>query len=187
MIIYLEGPDGSGKSTLSDVITEELMNRDLLFIQTKDGYCNVDTHPRSKYRNTPQQLIDAFVDMAYKEAIFVLDRGPISDVIYRHFDDYKPVLNEHQVVDLLSLLKDKVKVIFCNNDIAEQKMLERGDDNPIAIEKHKDITNCYRQYMKSIRHEMFDYTKTTAPIFADKIVDSLSEEDSICIVSIINK
>lgn len=180
MIIYLEGPDGSGKSTLSDAITDELITRDMTVIQTKDGQCDIDTHPKSKYRNTPQQLIEAFVDMAYKDAIFVLDRGPISDVIYRHFDDYKPVLNESQVADLLSLLKDKVKVIFCDNDVAEQKMLERGDDNPIAIEKHKDITNCYRNYMKFIRHEVFDYTRTTASIFADKIINNLSEEDLIC-------
>lgn len=180
MIIYLEGPDGSGKSTLSHAITDELITRDMTVIQTKDGQCDIDTHPRSKYRNTPQQLIEAFVDMAYKDAIFVLDRGPISDVIYRHFDDFKPVLNEGQVADLLSLLKDKVKVIFCDNDVAEQKMLERGDDNPIALEKHKDITNCYRNYMKFIKHEIFDYTRTTAPIFADKIIDSLSEEYLIC-------
>ena len=176
MIIYLEGPDGSGKSTLSDAITKELIKRDLPVIQTKDGKCDIDTHPRSQYRNTAPQLIMNFVDMAYKDAIFVLDRGPVSDVVYRQFDEYEPVLNEGQVADLLSLLKDKVKIIFCDNDVAEQKMLERGDDNPIAIEKHKDITNCYRNYMKFIRHEVFDYTRTTAPIFADMIIDSLKEE-----------
>jgi hypothetical protein len=110
------------------------------------------------------------------DTIIVLDRGPISDVIYRHFDDYKPVLNEGQVADLLSLLKDKIKVVFCDNDVAEQKMLERGDENPIAIEKHKDITNWYRNFMTFIKHEVFDYTRTTAPIFADMIIDSLKEE-----------
>ena len=177
MIIYLEGPDGSGKSTLSDALTNELITRDMPVIQTKDGKCDIDTHPRSEYRNDAQTLIETFVNYAYMDTIFVLDRGPISDVIYRHFDDYKPVLNEGQVVDLLSLLKDKVKVIFCDNDVAEQKMLERGDDNPIAIEKHKEITNCYRNFMKSIKHEVFDYTRTTALIFADKIIDSLKEEE----------
>lgn len=177
MIIYLEGPDGSGKSTLSDAITDELITRDMPVMQIKDGNCGVDTHPKSPFRNTPDQLISALAQLAYSDMIYVLDRGPISDVIYRHFDDYKPVLNESQVADLLSLLKDKVKVVFCDNDVAEQKMLERGDDNPIAIEKHKDITNCYRNYMMTcIRHEVFDYTRTTAPIFADKIIDSLKEE-----------
>ena len=176
MIIYLEGPDGSGKSTLSDALTDELITRDMPVMQIKDGKCGVDTHPKSPFRNTPDQLISALAQLAYSDMIYVLDRGPISDVIYRHFDDYKPVLNEGQVVDLLSLLKDNVKVIFCDNDIAEQKMLERGDDNPIAIEKHKEITNCYRNFMKSIKHEVFDYTRTTAPTFADMIIDSLKEE-----------
>ena len=177
MIIYLEGPDGSGKSTLSDAITAELIKRDLLVIQTKDGKCDIDTHPRSAHRNTAPQLITNFVDMAYKDVIFVLDRGPISDVIYRCYDEYEPVISVDKVVDLLSLLKDKVKVIFCNNDIAEQKMLERGDDNPIAINKHKEITNNYRSIMYFIEHEVFDYTRTTAPIFADKIIDSLNKEE----------
>ena len=62
---------------------------------------------------------------------------------------------------------------FCDNDIAEQKMLERGDDNPIAIEKHKEITKCYRNYMTFIKHEVFDYTRITAPVFADKIIDAI--------------
>ena len=70
MIIYLEGPDGSGKSTLSKAITDELITRDMTVIQTKDGKCDIDTHPKSEYRNTPQQLIEAVVDMAYKDAIF---------------------------------------------------------------------------------------------------------------------
>lgn len=177
MIIYLEGPDGTGKSTLSDALTDELITRDIPMMQVKDGNCGVDTHPRSPYRNTPDQLISAFAQLAYGDIVYVLDRGPISDVIYRQFDDHKPVLNEGQITDLLSLLKDKVKVIFCDNDVAEQKMLERGDDNPIAIAKHKEITNSYRNYMKFIEHEVFDYTRTTAPIFADKIIDSLNREE----------
>ena len=51
MIIYLEGPDGSGKSTLSDALTDELITRDMPVIQTKDGKCDIDTHPKSEYRN----------------------------------------------------------------------------------------------------------------------------------------
>lgn len=176
MIIYLEGPDGSGKSTLSDAITDELITRDMPVMQIKDGNCGIDTHPKSQYRNTPDQLISAFAQLAYGDIIYVLDRGPISDVIYRCYDEYEPVISVDKVVNLLSLLKDKVKVIFCDNDIAEQKMLERGDDNPIAIAKHKEITNNYRSIMYFIEHEVFDYTKTTAPIFADQIIDSLKEE-----------
>lgn len=176
MIIYLEGPDGSGKSTLSDAITDELITRDMPVMQIKDGNCGVDTHPKSPFRNTPDQLISAFAQLAYSDMIYVLDRGPISDVIYRCYDEYEPVISVDKVVNLLSLLKNKVKVIFCDNDIAEQKMLERGDDNPIAIAKHKEITNNYRSIMYFIEHEVFDYTRTTAPIFADKIIDSLKEE-----------
>lgn len=176
MIIYLEGPDGSGKSTLSDAITDELITRDMPVMQIKDGKCGIDTHPRSENRNTPDQLISAFAQLAYSDMIYVLDRGPISDVIYRCYDEYEPVISVDKVVNLLSLLKDKVKVVFCDNDIAEQKMLERGDDNPIAIAKHKEITNNYRSIMYFINHEVFDYTRTTAPIFADIIIDSLKEE-----------
>lgn len=176
MIIYLEGPDGSGKSTLSDAITDELITRDMPVMQIKDGNCGIDTHPKSQYRNTPDQLISAFAQLAYGDIIYVLDRGPISDVIYRCYDEYEPVISVDKVVNLLSLLKNKVKVIFCDNDIAEQKMLERGDDNPIAIARHKEITNNYRSIMYFIEHEVFDYTKTTAPVFADLIIDSLKEE-----------
>ena len=171
MIIYLEGPDGSGKSTLSNLITNELIKHDKCVIQTKDGQCDVDTHPKSAHRNTAPQLIEAFVDMAYKDAIFVLDRGPISDVVYRMLDEHKPVINESQVIHMLGMLRDKVKVIFCNSVLAEQKMLERGDDNPIAIEKHKEITTYYCNIMDWIQHETFDYSKITASEFARTLVE----------------
>lgn len=179
MIIYLEGPDGSGKSTLSDAITNELIKRDLPVIQTKDGKCDIDTHPRSQYRNTAPQLIMNFVDMAYKDAIYVLDRGPVSDVVYRQFDEYEPVINSGQLYCLLNMTVDKVYVVYCRTDVAEEKMLERGDDNPIAIKKHKEIAKAYDELMSNmfgLPYNIFDYTDQTAEDFAKDIVDKVEAE-----------
>lgn len=175
MLINLEGPDGSGKTTLSDAITAELIREDLPVIQTKDGKCKVDTHPKSRYRNKPTDLISAMTDMAYSDNIFVLDRGPISDVVYRNFDDYEPVITERQVYDLLFLLKRQIIIVYCRTDIAEQKMLERGDDNLIAIVKHKEITKKYDYILSYIINRCqvlrFDYSKETAEDFAKRLVE----------------
>lgn len=175
MLINLEGPDGSGKTTLSDAITAELIREDLPVIQTKDGECKVDTHPKSRYRNKPSELISAITDMAYSDNIFVLDRGPISDVVYRNFDDYESVITERQVYDLLFLLKRQIIIVYCRTDIAEQKMLERGDDNLIAIEKHKEITKKYDDILSYIINRCqvlrFDYSKETAEDFAKRLVE----------------
>ena len=33
--------------------------------------------------------------------------------------------------------------MYCNSALAEQKMLERGDDNPIALQRHKEISHAF--------------------------------------------
>ena len=180
MIIYLEGPDGSGKSTLSDKLVEVLMKHDKQVYQVKDGNCAINTHPKKADRNTLNELYLALVTMAYDdEKIYVLDRGPVSDIIYRHFDNYKPVANEKSLIKLFEAMNidNKIIIIMCLTDVAEQKMLERGDDNPIAIAKHKEITKQYKAFMPALDTWQFDYTKITADKFANLIYNAHFDEN----------
>ena len=180
MIIYLEGPDGSGKSTLSDAITRELIEKDKVVYQVKDGNCAINTHPKSPERNTLNELVLAITSMAYDDTnIYVLDRGPISDVIYREFDDYLPVINKAPLVSLLDSMiqNNKLLMIFCLTDVAEQKMLERGDDNPIAIKKHKQITKRYKEWDNLYDYAVFDYTDSEINEFIENIITPWIEEE----------
>ena len=176
MIIYLEGPDGSGKSTLSDAIVQALADYDCAVYQVKDGNCAINTHPKSPDRNTLNDLVLAMVSMAYDDdKIYVLDRGPISDVIYREFDKFEPVIRRGPLTSLLdAMIQDgKLIMIFCQTELAEEKMLERGDDNPIAIKKHKEISYLYKQWGHLYDYFTYDYSKMELEDFVAKIINEL--------------
>lgn len=147
MIIYLEGPDGSGKSTLADAIAKDLKSKG--YEVDRFAERNVNTHPQRPYRLNKEHLFDELKYMAKDSGIHILDRGPLSDCIYRIFDDYKPVAG---LVEYLPLFKEfsnngQLVMIYCYTPMAEQAMRERGDDNPVALTRHRELTRCYNMVM----------------------------------------
>lgn len=145
MIIYLEGPDGSGKTRLVKTIIWHMKNRT---IDYKLGEPLIPTNPRVKGRVTKNDLIVKLYDMLTNDKVcYILDRGPISDCIYRLFDEYEPVIEMKKLLDLYIRYSDKMLFVYCNNERAEEYMNERGDDNPVSLTKHHKITQVYEMIM----------------------------------------
>jgi len=109
VIIYLEGPDASGKSTLRDRLAKELVNQ-LETIRAlgiteivKNGEDLIPTRPTNPKRLTFEPLLRKLCEMASDlHVLYLCDRGPISDVIYRTFDKHQPImtLNQYLIVSL---------------------------------------------------------------------------------------
>ena len=149
MIIYFEGPDGSGKSTLLNTIYNDLINKGYKVDPQANRF--IPTHPKAEYRVSERQLFRQLKRMSEDDSkVYLIDRGPISDIIYRVFDDYKPVTTPARVASFISAHMFNTVTIYCRTDLAEQKMLERGDDNPIAIQRHKEITKLYDLFMNGV-------------------------------------
>lgn len=161
MIIYFEGPDGSGKSTLLTAIDNDLINKGYDVDPQANRF--IPTHPKAEKRVSERQLFRQLKRMAKDDTcVYLIDRGPISDIVYRVFDNYKPVTTLDKFIDLiLNDVGDNILLIYCRTDLAEQKMLERGDDNPVAIQKHKEITKVYDILMTTLMGIplRFDYSK----------------------------
>lgn len=146
MIIYFEGPDGAGKSTLIDAVDNELRNRENDFSVCKHAEQLMPTHPKDKNRMLGTHVISKLFECANDDDnIYLIDRGLISDWVYRLFDGYKPVCDIRTILNVLSeiVYNDKGIIVYCNSALAEQKMLERGDDNPIALQRHKEISHAF--------------------------------------------
>ena len=162
MIIYLEGPDGSGKSTLVDSIVDVLEGSNIQYM--RNARLLVPTHPTSPDRLNEKQLFANLKKMATSDTVYILDRCFISDCVYRVFDNYKPVTTLHKCIDFLTTYNNRVYTIYCRTENAEEYMLKRGDDNPIAIQKHKEITRVYDLVMSlvssSIKYNYFKYDFT---------------------------
>lgn len=161
MIVYLEGPDGSGKSTLAKTVSWNCSNLSIDYVFAEPS---IQTNPTKPNRIFREELILRLYHMlTNKKTVYILDRGPISDCIYRLFDKYDPVIELNELVDLLSRYSENIFLVYCNNDKAEEYMLERGDDNPVAIKKHKKISMAYDMIMPLLENRVtymkYDFTK----------------------------
>lgn len=159
MIIYLEGPDGSGKTTLCKKI-QEMCNT--LGINWALGEVLINTNPIKPDRCTNQQLFERMFRMLYSDDVcYILDRGPISDCVYRLFDNYEPVVEFPELYSFFEMHAAKIHFIYCHNSQAEKFMKERGDDNPVALAKHHKISQAYDIAMLCIRDlhaTVYDFT-----------------------------
>lgn len=147
MIIYLEGADGSGKSTLVELLKDSLHK-----YAKVDAEANkrIPTHPKKPGRLTETQMYNQLKQMAKDNVIHIIDRGPISDIVYRVFDDYPALTTIDKLENFLADNNNRILTIYCSSPIAQVKMMERGDDNPIAIEHHSEISKVFNIVMDSI-------------------------------------
>lgn len=163
MIVYLEGPDGSGKSTLANEIAKYL--KDEGYEVDRFAERNVSTHPTRPYRLDKKHLLDELKYMERDTAVHILDRGPLSDVVYRVFDNYDPVAT---MTDYLNFFASHAAIIiYCRTSNAEKAMNDRGDDNPVALTRHKEISKVYDIVMASVAQKsivpmfVWDYTASS--------------------------
>lgn len=161
MIIIVEGVDGSGKSTLLNRLYTDFFDEvDKIEF---NGEAYIPTHPKSLYRISEKSLYTQLNKMCKDKTLYLVDRGPISDIIYRVFDNYKSVTTLDKLLNFIST-HSKIFYIYCNTDKSLEAMTERGDDNPIAFEKHKELKKLYNIVMGTIKSKTdcfyeYDFTK----------------------------
>lgn len=164
MIIYLEGPDGSGKTTLKETIYDSLSNAGYNVIP--NGLDLIPTHPREgENRMNESQLFKQLRKMANEKAIYICDRGPISDCVYRVFDAYQSVTTINKLKTFIEKNNSKILLIYCRTNKAEDAMKTRGDESQIALTRHKEITKLFDMVMSIIMSNLkfntlkYDFTK----------------------------
>lgn len=179
MIVYIEGPDGTGKTTLAHNIDKVCAQHGLKCIF---GERLIQTNPTKPGRVSDTRLAYRLIHMLRNDrTVFILDRGPISDCVYRTFDDYEPVMPLNWLMDIFERFRKKIVFIYANNANAEYYMLQRGDDNPIAIAKHKKISYVYEMlkgyFSKAFgRFFCYDFEKTDVSDFSERIFEEIERK-----------
>jgi len=174
MIIYFEGPDGSGKSTLITYLSRRLDQlqrlRGIKIVEHAERM--IPTRPYQPNRITPEALMNKLDEMVKdNDTVYILDRGPLSDIIYCTFNGYQPVISLGTWLGFWVANRDAITIVYCDSDVAEEMMLARGDNYPIAVQYHKQIRYMYRQVMSMLWPVPYDMSKNKT---AEDCIDSVN-------------
>lgn len=149
MLIFIEGPDGSGKTTLCN----ELIN------------CGAANILISVSRGTKNQS-DFYYDIGRSNHKIVFDRCFISDLAYRLWDNGK--VGDLSLDEMLYILTNKdCRLIFCHSDTAFDDAMTRGESFITTKKNHDLITNNYDVIQKLFGK----FTKVPVMIYDRKFND----------------
>lgn len=182
MIIYLEGVDGSGKTTLKNKIEERLNQIKSLKGITEviaNGEALIPTKPTDLNRLTDVQLLDQLKRMAEdRTKVYICDRGPLSDIIYRTFDSYDTVISLSDFWQFWLMFNQTFVVVLCDTDRSEELMKARGDDNPIAYTRHQELRYLFKQITPLFGCVNYDltFTKSTQLNIINLVIALLYQE-----------
>lgn len=123
MLIIFEGADGSGKTTLI-----KQLNTCIICELTQDIRYEIGSY--IKYFN-----------MCINDEIYLCDRSFLSDLVYRLCDDQKP--DYMKLDDMVKILKQNTKIVYCETDYQFDDSIERGEDNITDRAKANEIRKVY--------------------------------------------
>ena len=170
MIVYVEGVDGSGKTTLINNLAKKLI--DLGYNVEVNAENFIPTRPNNGWRIEEDEMYSTLYGMLESDRIFFLDRGPISDIVYRVFDDYEPVTTYNKIRKWIKL-HNNIMVIYCRTDKAKENMIKRGDDNPVSLARHNEISKVYDLVMENIPHYIYDMSLDNINIVVDIYIETI--------------
>ncbi len=173
MIVYIEGVDGSGKSTFAKHITKYL--QDTGFNVVPNAEKAMVTHPWREDRIDKDTLIMRLRQrLADKYTIYIVDRGELSDIIYRTFDldKYKALMSLEEFYRVYYIYSKYYHIVHCDSEMSEELMLKRGEDNEISIKEHQKLRYLFNQIMPIFHATKFDAAKSmTEPNYLDNICE----------------
>jgi len=157
MIVYIEGVDGSGKSTFAKAITEYLQEHGFDVIPKAEKL--MVTHPWRLDRISKDELTYRLRGcLTNDNKVYIVDRGEISDILYRTFDSdkYSALMTLQEYYNLYKLYANKYFFVHCDSQRSEELMLKRGEDNPISITEHQKLRYLFNQVMPLFNSRKFD-------------------------------
>lgn len=133
MLVFVEGVDGSGKTKLVSKL-------ELAGFKVFDA---IDRDIPYQYYEW-QRLID---QSSLINKVCLVDRSPISELVYRLFDNKEVNIS---LKSITNLLEENVKIIYCKQPASFDDALKRGEDNIVNRELHSNIEIVYDVIMSMI-------------------------------------
>ena len=137
MLIFIEGPDGSGKSTLVKALSKTYSTATIC--KKTDNIA---------FWNAIYNISD--------RATLIFDRSPITELVYRACDNGPASYGLNEVTYWLR----HSKIVFCNTPTAYDDAMSRGETNITNQWDHISLTNAYKLFitmLKKAGYQVMDY------------------------------
>lgn len=165
MLVILEGPDGSGKTTVKEALVKS------------GGYTELSYVPV----DWPDQY-ECWEKLfkACRNDDYVMDRCFISELMYRPvLQDREPNISLKDFVRLLEILEYDIKtcIVFCNTKNSFDLAQKRGETFITDENSHKQIAQMYTLFKEiletftNIPVLKYDFTEHTGEQLIDKLND----------------
>lgn len=142
MLTIIEGPDGTGKSTLVKQLCEK-------------GFIEIKPFPR-ELRGQYELYEKLFSSEMYSHNKFIMDRSFISEWAYRiAVNDKEPNIRLIEIIKLLEL--NNVIVVYCNNKNAFENSIKRGETYIVDKSIHTKVFDTYNFIFNTL--DKFTFSK----------------------------
>ena len=145
MRIILEGPDGSGKTTLAKILAEKY-GLDI---------CHCTQHDPADFN---------FYKETMRKENVVWDRHTIGELIYPIVFDRKPKVTAHEakaIIDMAQASKAKIFVLTCDLNVLADRIAARQTEHPKIVENLEFIDKSFRECAKWMKVPIIDTSKMT--------------------------
>lgn len=132
MLVIVEGPDGSGKSTLCENLK-------------KKGY-KVLRRERSAKNFTYLE----FKDLQRDKQVYVIDRAILTPWAYRVLDGANLNRDDFWIIEAIMLLQ-RSPIIYCNCPNSFEYSMNRGEDNITNEKVSKKLRDIYEFIIKTLK------------------------------------
>ena len=161
MLVIVEGPDGSGKTTVINELCKHYNFKKVFGI----------------HKDSPlQHKLWKEILRAHSngDVYYIMDRCFLSDWVYRMvMNDGEPYMTLSNIVSLLEITD--VTYVFCNTKNAYNNAINRGEDYVTDEQTHERVTNSYNfvydtlKKFTNARCLKYDYTKDNYAILHKRI------------------
>jgi len=142
MILIIEGPDGSGKTTLAEYLSKQM------------GF-PIKHRSNPKTEEEKREMMQSYIDDIKNSNNIIWDRCFYSEMVYGPVMRDKSYITKYQMLDLEQmLLKAGALVIYCTDDTLElwERCQTRGEHYITTVELMGEIKTRYDKLMLNTNH-----------------------------------